>query len=141
MGGVVSLAKHSGAEHFGLKLGLGPDQGRMAFRRASDTYLVKWTEWRNHDGRGLPSALIGQQIMLAGLAHDGVRALPERILTVTPAYAASEAAQVWDWSRGYGGVSGYRLRRAEPITISQDVIDALNDGHGYLVFGLDGVPE
>lgn len=125
----------------GLKRGLGPDQGFERVRMPSDTYLSEWTEWRRHDGRGIPAALMGQEIMVSGSAHDGVGRLPGRFLTITPEYAASEAAAVWDWSRGFGGVSGYRLRRAAPIDLDQSVIDALNGGQSSLVFGLDGVAE
>ena len=78
------------------QVGLGPHQGYERVKMPSDTFLIEWTEWLAHDGRGLPAALIGQRIMLAGLAHDGFHELPERFLTITPAYAASEAAAVWD---------------------------------------------
>lgn len=124
----------------GRELGQGPN-GHYERIKISDTFLIEWTEWRQHDGHGLPAALIGQRIMVAGSAHDGVRELPERFLTVTPEYATSEAAAVWNWSLGYGGVSGYRLRRAQPINLDQSVIDVLNAGHGHLSFGLDGVAE
>ncbi|MDO9006333.1 MAG: hypothetical protein Q7V20_23055 [Aquabacterium sp.] len=107
----------------------------------ADAFLIEWTEWLPHDGRGLPAALIGQRIMVAGLAHDGFHALPERFLTVTTAYASSEAAAVWDWSQGCGGVSCYRLMRVEPLSFGQDLVDVLNDGLGRLMFGLDGVAE
>lgn len=123
------------------QVGLGPRQGYQKAKMPSDTFLIEWTEWLPHVGRGLPVALIGQRIMLAGLAHDGLHELPQRFLTVTAAYAASEEAAVWDWSQGFGGVSAFRLKRRVPLNFGQDLVDSLNDGWGRLMFGLDGVAE
>lgn len=111
-----------------------------------DRLLTDWTEWRDHDGQGVPALLIGKEIMVAGDAHDGISRLPDRILRVTPDYVASVAADVWDWSKGWGGVTRYRLRRAAPLVLDQVVIDALQDlahacGRRALQFGMDGVAE
>jgi hypothetical protein len=128
---------------FELVLGAGPDQDAHFFPAlVRDTFLIEWTEWLGHDGKGLPEALLGKTIMVAGSAHDGLSLLPERFLVVTSDYAASSDADLWDWSKGYGGISAYRRKRIEPLSIDQSVIDALLAGsHRSLLFGLDGVAE
>lgn len=136
-------------DDFPRVLGQGPDFSMRRIAPMHDWLLPDWSNWETHDGRGLPAGLMGRRIMIAGLSHDLQHGLSGQDLIVTPEYAASDAAAVWDWSLGFGGVSGYRIRRDVSLLsmIDADVIKALDLGRGGsvsvsfypLLLGLDGV--
>lgn len=135
-------------DDFPRVLGQGPNFNVTYPDRQHDWLLPDWSNWHPHDGRGLPAGLMGRRIMIAGLSHDLQQGLSGQDIIVTPEYAASDAAAVWDWSLGYGGVSGYRVRRAVSLlaVVDADIIRALDLGRGGcipvsnypLLLGLDG---
>jgi hypothetical protein len=136
--------RHRRDEEFPRVRGQGPNAHVTHHRRLADGLLPDWSDWEQHDGRGVPAKLIGQTIMIAGCAHDGSSALPDRVVEVTPAYVVSARALVWTWALGYGGVSGWRLRRAQRLPVPDDVLAAIDRdrpaGHP-LVLGLDGTGD
>lgn len=127
-------------------VGQGPEANtRYISCFVQDTLLKEWGDWQEHDGKKLPHSLMGRTLWIAGLEHDGLTMVKNQLVQITAEYLASEQAHIWIWSNGYGGVSGYRLKRETPLPFSQSVIDILDrartkrDYVPPLLLGLDGV--
>ncbi|MEA5163435.1 hypothetical protein U5903_21880 [Cereibacter johrii] len=121
------------------------DQIHKAVR---DPWLATWSDWIDHDGNGVPSAIVGRRVKLSGVGHDGRSQLPTRELVMSPEYASSADSAVWNWSKGLGGVVCYRLQLHHPIDLPEDALNALDrlrcKRGGQLpplLLGLDGLED
>lgn len=126
------------------RLGQGPESDLTIIDYTpQDTLLRHWSDWIDHDGAGLPTRFTGRRVWIAGLMHDRTLLQRQDVL-LNDDYLASKCSHLWDWSKGYGGISRYRLRRAAPLPFDQDQIDLLNRYRRRcpspeLMLGLDGV--